>query len=171
MAAAFCPEMLFSSVDEMVRKGIPRVCFYFCSTERNSELFTLPRKGSKRNSKCLLLVLFHGTEFREFSVPRNSRNSAGNNHKFRLFRLPRNYLVENSQPKVTKSRELQRDVVYLGWPIAPSYESKCGGREGVGGSQPISTAVHRSPNKLWRSNSTFNLCQAAYASFTVSATA
>jgi hypothetical protein len=32
--------------------------------------------------------------------------------------------------------------------IAPSYESKCGGREGVGGSQPISAAVHRSPNKL-----------------------
>ncbi len=24
------------------------------------------------------------------------------------------------------------------------------------GSQPISTAVHRSPNKLWRSNSIFN---------------
>ncbi len=56
------------------------------------------------------------------------------------------------------SKELQRDVVYLGWPIAPSYMSpKFGGREGVGGSQPMSTAVHRSPNKLWRSNSKFNL--------------
>ncbi len=29
---------------------------------------------------------------------------------------------------------------------------------GVAGSQPMSTAVHRSPNKLWRSNSIFNLC-------------
>ncbi len=31
------------------------------------------------------------------------------------------------------------------------------GREGVAGSQPMSTAVHRSPNKLWRSNTIFNL--------------
>jgi hypothetical protein len=28
---------------------------------------------------------------------------------------------------------------------------------GIGGSQPMSTAVHRSPSKLWRSNSKFNL--------------
>jgi hypothetical protein len=28
---------------------------------------------------------------------------------------------------------------------------------GVTGSQPLNTAVHRSPNKLWRSNSIFNL--------------
>jgi hypothetical protein len=28
---------------------------------------------------------------------------------------------------------------------------------GVAGSQPMRTAVHRSPNKLWRSNSIFNL--------------
>jgi hypothetical protein len=34
-----------------------------------------------------------------FSVPRNNRNSAGNNPLFRLFRLPRNYFfVGNSQP-------------------------------------------------------------------------
>ncbi len=37
------------------------------------------------------------------------------------------------------------------------YEPKCGGRVGLLGSQPMSTAVHRSPNKLWRSNSIFNL--------------
>jgi hypothetical protein len=37
------------------------------------------------------------------------------------------------------------------------YEPKCGGRGGVAGSQPMSTAVHRSPNKLWRSHSIFNL--------------
>ncbi len=36
------------------------------------------------------------------------------------------------------------------------YEPKCGGG-GVAGSQPMSTAVHRSPNKLRRSNLIFNL--------------
>ncbi len=42
------------------------------------------------------------TEFREVSVPQNSRNSVGNKHLFhlfRLFRLPRKYFfVGNSQP-------------------------------------------------------------------------
>ncbi len=33
-----------------------------------------------------------------------------------------------------------------------------GGGGIVAGSQPMSTAVHRSPNKLWRSNSIFNPC-------------
>ncbi len=70
-----------------VWKGIPRVCFYFCSAEWNFELFSFPLKGSER--KTLLLFLFRGTEFRvvfssaegfraefwEFSVLRNSRNS------------------------------------------------------------------------------------------------
>ncbi len=37
------------------------------------------------------------------------------------------------------------------------YEPKCGEREGVAGFQPMSTAVHMGPNKLWRSNSIFNL--------------
>ncbi len=54
-----------------------------------------------------------------------------------------------------RPRGLQRDVVYLGWPIAPSYEPKCRERGGVTWSQPMSTAVHRTPNKLWRSNSIF----------------
>jgi hypothetical protein len=31
------------------------------------------------------------------------------------------------------------------------YEPKCGGGGGLQGSQPMSTAVHRSSNKLWRS--------------------
>ncbi len=48
----------------MVRNRIPRVCFYFCSTEWNSEPFSLPRKGSDWNSEIMLLFLFHGTEFR-----------------------------------------------------------------------------------------------------------
>ncbi len=32
-----------------------------------------------------------------------------------------------------------------------------GGGRGGAGSQPMGTAVHRSPNKLWRSNSIFNM--------------
>ncbi len=38
------------------------------------------------------------------------------------------------------------------------YESKCGGKVGVVGSQPMSTAVHRSPNNFRRSYSIFYLC-------------
>jgi hypothetical protein len=41
-----------------VRKGIPRVYFYFGSTKRNSELFSLPLKDSERNSESFL---FRGT--------------------------------------------------------------------------------------------------------------
>ncbi len=78
----------------MVWKGIPRVFFYFCFTERNSELFSLPPKGSEGKSESLLLFLFNGKEFRDvspsaegfgtefpgLSVQRNSLNSVGNNH-------------------------------------------------------------------------------------------
>jgi hypothetical protein len=39
------------------------------------------------------------------------------------------------------------------------FEPKCGVRGTIAGSQPLSTAVHWRPNKLWRSNSIFNLCQ------------
>ncbi len=37
------------------------------------------------------------------------------------------------------------------------YEPKCGGRGRVAWSQPMSTALYRSPNQLWRSNSILNL--------------
>ncbi len=95
---------------DMLRNG---VCFFLCSTERNSELVSLPQNGLEQNSESLLLFLFHstlfpplGTEFREFSVPRNSRNSAGTNQMFRLFHLPRNiFFVGNCQPYF----QLQRD--------------------------------------------------------------
>jgi hypothetical protein len=85
--------------------------FFFYGTE--FRVISLPQKGLERNSESMLLFFFHGTEFpvvfsseegfgtefREVSVPRNSRNSVGNNHLFRLFRLPRNYFfVGNSQP-------------------------------------------------------------------------
>jgi hypothetical protein len=48
----------------IVRNGIPRICIYFGSMERNSELCSLPQKGSEQNNGSLLLFLFHGTEFR-----------------------------------------------------------------------------------------------------------
>ncbi len=98
--------VVFSSVE---RSGteVWEFASIFCSTERNSELFSLPLKGLERNSDNWLLFLFHGTEFRvvfssaegsgtefwEFSVPRNSLNSVGYNHLFRLFRLLRNYFL------------------------------------------------------------------------------
>jgi hypothetical protein len=59
-------------------------------------------------------------------------------------------------PWITR-RGLQRDVVYLGWPIAPLYMSPNKGGGGSCGVSANETAVHRSPNKLWRSNSIFNL--------------
>ncbi len=60
----------------------------------------------------------------------------------------------------SQPRESQRDVVYLGWPIAPSYMSPNaggGGGELRGLSQWVQPGTW-SPNKLWRSNSIFDLC-------------
>ncbi len=58
------------------------------------------------------------------------------------------------------SSGLQSYVIYVSWltNIALVYEPKCGGRGGVAGSHTMSTAVHRSPNKLCRSHSITNLC-------------
>jgi hypothetical protein len=86
---------------------------FFSSAERfGTEFreFSVPRNGLERNSESLLLLLFPGTECRaffssaerfgeSFYLPRNSRNSAGTNQLFRLFRLPRNnFFVGNCQP-------------------------------------------------------------------------
>ncbi len=53
----------------------------------------------------------------------------------------------------------QRAVVYLGWPIAPSYMSPNAEEGGWvrGLSQGVRYSSHRSPNKLWRYNSVLNL--------------
>ncbi len=56
----------------------------------------------------------------------------------------------------------QRNVAYLGRPIASSFMSQNGGERGggVAESQPMSTAVHKmhmEPKLIWRSNSIFNL--------------
>ncbi len=57
----------------------------------------------------------------------------------------------------SSSRGSHRDVVYLGWPIAHSFMSP---KAGGGGLRGLSQRVWLgtwSPNKLWRSNSIFNL--------------
>ncbi len=81
----------------MVRNRIVGVCFYFCSTERIPSYFLFRRRV--RNG------------IPSFSFPRNIRNSVGNNHLFRLFRLPRNYFfVGNSQPYL-----MLYSPIYLCW--------------------------------------------------------
>ncbi len=139
-AAAFCSELVSLPCTEWFGPAFREFIFIFCCTEMNSELCSLPRNDSERNSGNLHLIWLHGTEFRvvfssaegfgtelwefasifvprngipsyflfrgrvrngipRFSVPRNNRNSVGNKHLFRLFRLPRNYFfVGNSQP-------------------------------------------------------------------------
>ncbi len=52
---------------------------------------------------------------------------------------------------------LQRDVVYLCWPIAPSYTGGGGGRGVSANEYSLAHHVTKSPNKLWRSTSIFNL--------------
>ncbi len=44
------------------------VCIYFGSTEQNSEMFSLLRKGSEQNSESLILFLFHGIQSCVLSV-------------------------------------------------------------------------------------------------------
>jgi hypothetical protein len=67
----------------IVRNEIPRFCIYFGSTERNSELCSLPQKGSEQNNGILLLFLFYGTEFR---VVFSSAEGFGTEFRDLLFR-------------------------------------------------------------------------------------
>jgi hypothetical protein len=48
-----------------------------------------------------------------------------------------------------RDRGSQRDVVYLGWPKAPSYMVPNAEGGGVAGTQPRSTAVHMEPKKTF----------------------
>ncbi len=60
---------------QLLWNRIPRIGFYFCSTERNSELFSLSR--DERNSESLLLFCSMIQNFEHFFLPRNDweRNS------------------------------------------------------------------------------------------------
>ncbi len=64
-----------------------------------------------------------------------------------VFTIGKLFFLFNSTSSIVPQRMLgirwlQRDVVYLGWPIAPSYmrPNAGGGRGGVAVSQPMSTA-------------------------------
>jgi hypothetical protein len=96
----------------MVWNGIPRICIYLGPRNGITSCVLFRRRVWNRiMGVCFYFVprngipscfLFRGrvrNEIPRFSVPRNNRNSVGNNHLFRLFRLPRNYFfVGNSQP-------------------------------------------------------------------------
>ncbi len=94
-----------------IRKGILRVFFYFCIRGKEFRVVFSSAEVFGREFREFASIfvqrneipscfLFRGrvqNGIQWFSVPRNSRNSVGNNHLFRLFRLPRNYFfVGNS---------------------------------------------------------------------------
>ncbi len=62
---------------EMLRNKITKVCFYFCYTEWNSELFSLLRIGSEWSSESLLPLCSRVRNSKHFSLLRNDseRNS------------------------------------------------------------------------------------------------
>jgi hypothetical protein len=61
---------------QMLQNGIPGVYLYFCSTERNSESFSLLLKDSEQNPESLLLFLLCRTEFRAFFSSAEFQESA-----------------------------------------------------------------------------------------------
>jgi hypothetical protein len=90
----------FASVS-VPRNGIPS-CFSsaegFGREFRKLASISVPRNGFPR---CFLFRGRVRNGIPRNSVPRYSRNSVGNNHLFRQFRLPRNYFfVGNSQPYI-----------------------------------------------------------------------
>ncbi len=58
----------------MVLSGVPKVSFYFCYMDRNSEFFSLPQNGWEWNSESFCFN-FCSTErnFEQFSLPQNLR--------------------------------------------------------------------------------------------------
>ncbi len=72
-------------------------------------------------------------------------------------------------PKLVRCAQRVRKRCRLSWltNTALIYKPKCEGRGEVAGSQPMSTAVHRSPNKLQRSISIFNLWQCSLRRYNI----
>ncbi len=89
----------------MVRNGSPRVCLFFFPRNRSLSCFLFREIRKEyifdlRNGapSCFLFRGRVRNGIPRVSIPRNSRNSVGNNYLFRLFRLPRNYFFDgNSQ--------------------------------------------------------------------------
>ncbi len=124
--------------------------------EVNYRAFTFFLVPRQRKSKCItgqvvfvVVIFYRGTSMKETPRRRKMVRSSLNE-------------MSTDQPGnrgVGQTRGLQWDIVYLGWPIAPSNVSP---NRGEGGSCGVSAnvyscTVHRSPNKLRRSNSIFNL--------------
>ena len=85
------------------------VYFYFWSTEWNSQLFSLPRKGSERNSENLHLFWFHGTEFR---VVFSSAEGFGTEFQFRDF-LFRGRTGIPSEITICSDYSVFRGIIFL----------------------------------------------------------
>jgi hypothetical protein len=110
----------------MVRNRIPRICINFGTTERNSELCSLPQKGSEQNYESLLLYLCHGTEFR---VVFSSAEGFGTEFRDFLFRgttgIP-------SEITICSVYSVFRGIVFLSeipnpsCKAAPKFESRLG---------------------------------------------
>jgi hypothetical protein len=101
----------------VARKGIPRICIYFGSTERNSELCSLQEKGSEQNYGSLLLFLFHGTEFR---VIFSSAEEFGT--EFRVF-LFRGTTGIPSEVTICSVYSVFRGIIFLSEIPNPKYQS------------------------------------------------
>jgi hypothetical protein len=97
-----------------------------CCTERNSELSSLPRKGSERNSENLHLFWFHGTEFR---VVFSSAEGFGTEFRDFLFRgrtgIP-------SEITICSDYSVFRGIIFLAEIPNPRYRVLSWGGGGMG---------------------------------------
>ncbi len=82
-------------------------------TFREFAYIFVPRNGIPR---CFLFGWRVRNGIPRFFVPQNSRNSAGNNHLFRLFRLQRNYFFCRKYPTldVTQQQKPMAAILNLG---------------------------------------------------------
>jgi hypothetical protein len=99
-------------VREMLRNGIPRVCLYFCSTEWNSELFSLPRNDWNGIPNVCIYFCLTERNSELFSLPRNGLEL--NSERLLVFFVSQNRIpsifrlcgmVRNGIPRVLCSTE------------------------------------------------------------------
>ncbi len=108
--------------------------------------------SKQRFTLCFDFLVFHFIWYR-------SASSRFCNNKLRSKKTNRIVGTAKKGPirAYSRSRELQRDVVSWLTNSALVYEPKCGGGGSCGASANEYSCVHRSTNKLRRSNSIFNL--------------
>ncbi len=135
---------------------MPRKIFY--SERKRVEVWggqvntvCLPQLAVKKSGNCVLHVVNVAVAFRPPPPP----------HCEGCYWQKCNYCSKHHRRGLPSSRGLQIDVVYLCWPIAPSYTSPSAGGGGFRVSANEYSCAHHvtwSPNKLLRSTSIFNLC-------------